>query len=222
MLSHPLRAAAGYVAPSTGITIVASATATGTNGTTLVVNKPTGTLSGDLLLLFITSTSNTVGTPSASGFTMLLDVDAPVSSVLYKVAGGSEPSTYSVSSGQTQPAICLLVAIRGSTNTLTSGTWSSSGTGTTITAPSITMPNSGLLFAFYGMRVSQTASMSLSTPSGMNVTLSSVSANTSSGKNYIGVYDQSVTSGSTGNKVSTVTVTSGTITYHRSVLVGIT
>lgn len=217
MLSHFLRAIPkGEPPPPPVITIIGSTSDTKSNGTQMVVSKPSGTESGDLLLLFVSSASNTVGTPSSSGFTMYADQNSPVSSVLYKVAGSSEPSTYSVSSGQTQPAICCLVAIRNHTSGLVLGSWSASGTGTTITAPSITMPSSGLLFAFYSMRIEIGETGTLSQPSGMNTTLNLQST----GSAYIGVFNESRSSGATGTKSSNATST-GTITYHRSILIGV-
>lgn len=66
-----------------------------------VINAPSGIVSGDLLLLFIQTDSaggNAYTMPS--GWTELLDVRETTNRVLagmaYKVAGGSEPSTYTV------------------------------------------------------------------------------------------------------------------------------
>lgn len=64
-------------------------------GTSFSINKPTGTTSGDLLVLIVGSDAS--GTPgwSCTGFTVL-ESDSR-SAVLYKTAGGSEPASYTVS-----------------------------------------------------------------------------------------------------------------------------
>lgn len=84
----------------------------GTAGTTLVINKPTGTLEGDLMVAVMgctgTSTKDWTG---ATGWTEAADQGggAPYLRVAYKVAGASEPSSYtftvSVSAGLRAGAI---------------------------------------------------------------------------------------------------------------------
>ncbi len=99
------------------ITFVAAASAVGgASSTTLVVNKPSGTASGDVLVsIFCVPQGQTITNPS--GFTTLNTQNASTGVVIrtaYKVAGGSEPTTYTwtrSSSGNTKAATML--AFRG-------------------------------------------------------------------------------------------------------------
>lgn len=100
----------------------------------LTINKPTGTASGDLLIAVIGGTKST--TPS--GWTQLADVDTGSSSVghayvYYKIAGGSEPSSYTFnqtgSSSFYSPG--AIVAYRGADGTTPIDTTHSSVSGVT-------------------------------------------------------------------------------------------
>ncbi len=71
-------------------------------GTTNVVPKPSGVVEGDLLLGFQTSgRGDTTGTTLPAGFTKIRDFDGatggPGGGWGFKIAGASEPSTYTFS-----------------------------------------------------------------------------------------------------------------------------
>lgn len=112
----------------------------------LTISKPTGTTSGDLLIAVIGGTKSS--TPS--GWTQLSDVDSGGSStghvyVYYKIAGGSEPSSYTFnqsgsSSFYTPGAILCYRGIDGTTPIDTSHSSSSgmSGGGTDYTTATVT------------------------------------------------------------------------------------
>jgi hypothetical protein len=80
--------------------VVESSATGGTNGSTLTLNKPTGTQEGDVLVAWIVGQSTT---SAPSGWTVIDSVDfneSPLSdslTTLYKVAGASEPSSYDFS-----------------------------------------------------------------------------------------------------------------------------
>lgn len=81
------------------ITQVGSAT-TGSinNGNSIDINKPTGVASGDILICALTQNENTITAPS--GWTLLHERTTTDTTnifsghIFYKVAGGSEPSSY--------------------------------------------------------------------------------------------------------------------------------
>jgi len=74
----------------------ASSAGVPTGATSLTIDKPTGTAEGDLLVAVISC----VETPQAeSGWTMDLSVSGDLAAVYYKLAGGSEPSTYTFDFG---------------------------------------------------------------------------------------------------------------------------
>lgn len=83
------------------------------NGTSVSVSKPGGTTSGDLLLAFFTSNSQECTPPS--GFTEIDDNVNEVfrSQIFYKVAGGSEPASYSFSVPSSCPLVASVTCLRG-------------------------------------------------------------------------------------------------------------
>jgi hypothetical protein len=109
------------------ITQVGSAT-TGSSASSgsFSVNKPTGVASGDLLIMLGASNEGTWDT-FPSGWTQLtVSTDASTANafrayIWYKVAGGSEPSSYSfgssTASGSGAPMVGIMVAYRGADNT---------------------------------------------------------------------------------------------------------
>lgn len=79
-----------------------SATTANSTNTTLTINKPTGVVSGDVMIVNIAQRSST-GAPSLAGWTLIssgaIDGGTTTGAVLYKVAGSSEPGSYSFSLG---------------------------------------------------------------------------------------------------------------------------
>jgi hypothetical protein len=73
-----------------------SATGTAPNGGTLTINKPTGTVANDVLIAAFTLGSGGHVASSPSGWVAVLGGGASDTyAVYYKVAGGSEPASYS-------------------------------------------------------------------------------------------------------------------------------
>jgi len=104
------------------ITQVGSATAGSVNnGSSFSISKPTGVASGDVLILAITQNENTPTPVPTYGFTLIREVTAGETTntwsahIYYRVAGGSEPSSYTVShNGDTSaPFAGVLSAWRG-------------------------------------------------------------------------------------------------------------
>lgn len=97
MLANKLQA--GGAASSLPIEYVAFTSNTA-NATSITLNKPTGTAQGDLMVLIFTTQSSTALT-LPTGWTTIVsahDENADLrTTLLYKVAGASEPSSYSVS-----------------------------------------------------------------------------------------------------------------------------
>ncbi len=70
----------------------------GTNGTTLVINKPTGTREGDLMVAFMNIPSNSTWTGDTSWTEVLDQGTNPSTRIAYKVAGASEGASYTFTS----------------------------------------------------------------------------------------------------------------------------
>lgn len=109
--------------PGTGPVVASSTQIVTTSGSTVtcVINKPTGTASGDLLVANYYAVAGTItGNTVPTGFTQVgtnSDVTTGLGvlsrAYLYtKLAGGSEPSTYSFSMTGTSPFVCGAVMLR--------------------------------------------------------------------------------------------------------------
>src|SRR5262249_47896043 len=74
-----------------------------TTTTTLTINKPTGVVAGDVMIVTISNPGENNTAASLSGWTLIsgsnLGSGASYGSVLYKVAGGSEPANYGFTLG---------------------------------------------------------------------------------------------------------------------------
>ena len=180
-----------------------------------VVSKPTGVVAGDLLVAKCTSYDTAGQTVTSSGWTALGSVVPGGASstslhVLYKVAGSSEPATWTFTEGTAYYLTVELTAWSGAdtASAPTIGTFatgnSSSGAGAK-TFSGVTMPAAGQLLAL----VSGYAA-GWSTPSGFTALVSNFDSVNST-------YGKSVASGSTGN----VSVSTTGTTSYAGVLVGI-
>lgn len=99
-----------------------SATSATTTGTTLAINKPTGVVAGDVMIVNIAqySTSNVIlSNPTLNGWTLIAGADLEGNrgrwgTVLYKIAGASEPTNYVFTlATQTSSSVGAIVAFSG-------------------------------------------------------------------------------------------------------------
>lgn len=91
--------------PDVAPVFVASASTQITNSTnSFSINKPTGTIQGDFMVLTASAGSNNPTLVAPSGWTTVADAGGtnPSTLVAYKVAGASEPSSYTVTAGKSQ------------------------------------------------------------------------------------------------------------------------
>ena len=133
---------------------------------TCIVNKPAGTVSGDVLVASWASRADITDVamvlPSGWVKAAYLDADTPTIKVAYKVCGGSEPATYTFDAGSTvahSVAISRYAGVDNSTPMDATATTNSGTSGTTMTAPSITTvtTNAMLVCCFANAVVSSTA-----------------------------------------------------------------
>jgi hypothetical protein len=112
-MSGILCAAAAAAGVSTGLTLVnAQIVSNSSNATTVVVTKPTGTVSGDLLVAVMISDGSPAWTQPA-GFTEVLDVvSAPFGAVAWKVAGGAEGATYTFTADDSKKLVAAVLCFR--------------------------------------------------------------------------------------------------------------
>jgi hypothetical protein len=99
----PVVDVAGSVAITSGISFVAASEASTTNSGTLALDKPTGTIQGDLMLTYVNSYTGAADPTAPSGWTKIRLVNGGSGviglSAWYKIAGASEPASYTWSVG---------------------------------------------------------------------------------------------------------------------------
>lgn len=118
------------------VTVRASSVATGDVVTSVNVNKPAGTVSGDLLIAFVHSDAgDSAATYTApAGWTQngTTSTATPgISKVFTKTAGGSEPSSYAFGSGVNSSIVIIIVCVTGqatSSPVNINATWATSNT----------------------------------------------------------------------------------------------
>lgn len=173
-------------------------------GTSVVLDRPVGVVSGDLLVSLV----NGVGTASwspGSGFSERFDGNGI--ELATKAAGGSEPSTYTFSPDNNQILAGTIIRVIGGAYA-TVGT--ASGASSTPAAPEITMTAPGKLLAIF---FNSSNVHTFSPPTDME----SLVASTSEAPFH--VFVQAVAAGATGTRTSTCT--GGNAANARGILLGL-
>lgn len=171
-------------------------------GPNLVVPKPSGTQSGDLMLAFMSTGGSSAGTWSGdTGWTELADQGSvPNSRVAYKVAGASEPSSYTFtcSTASNTASGCVLTYRYADYDTV--GVF---GTGTLRLRPPTINPSKSqsILLAFGSIN---TGSATVTATPGLS---SKVADSDSTSPSYC-VYDQTVQKDNLGEKFMLFSVSS--------------
>ena len=181
-------------------------------GPTLSVNKPTGTASNDLILLFVQTESASTAPTTPTGFTYLGGKTSTLQSmrvdVYYRVADGTEGSTFSVTGGTGvgwMEIICHTVA-GGATSSPVDVSSSNANTtsGTAVTGTSVTTTAVDEIL-FYG--IDWNGGSAPSTPTGYTSLLS----DGVTGFSLSSLVQSS--SGATGTISSTITSSDAWITW---------
>src|SRR6266404_3471303 len=154
-----------------GIVLRASASVSGFNGTSLSISKPAGVVAGDVLVASVDAAGGSGTTITApSGWTLIRRDDSGTTLAMatyYKVAGSSEPASYSWGLGSSNVGagggiIAYANVDTGAPLNASGGQVNSSSA--SVTAPSITttVPNT-MLVGFFGIA----SQSSFTAPSGM-------------------------------------------------------
>lgn len=188
----------GASANAVGIPFVASASAYNTvDSTTLDISKPTGVVSGDILIAFVACNT---GTGSGawtmpSGWTEVLDESSGTRvGIAYKVAGGSEPSTYTFTQALTNKRLGgVIVAYTGLS-------YQSIGTNSYPSQTALSITTTGSYSLLIGAFADTNSNKALTAPFGM--TSAGYTYNTSNGPSLL-LAHQVVQSGATGSRTTT-------------------
>lgn len=192
-----------YTGPTPTFIAQESTQSTLASTSSVVVNKPTGTIEGDLMIMLGATGSLARTWTGDTGWTEVADQNAsPNLRIAYKVAGASEPAdyTFTLSSPTTNGAAASILTYRGAAYD-TIGTFT---TGTNpLVLPSISPSVSFSRLIAAGARGA--ASITLGTPTDMTARVTDNDATAPSYK----VCDQLVTAGATGTRsMSTGSTTS--------------
>lgn len=184
-------------------------------GSTATVTKPAGTVAGDLLIAICTcdvdGTAAALTAPVGGGWTPAggngSSTGSPPMRVFYKVAGGSEPSSYAFGTPNTSTSDAVVV-VSAWQNVDTTGpiqvvpSFAYSTTGTIATAPAVTATGDGALITAYAS--SNTGSFSQPTD------MHEIADTAPNGWTILAVDYQVISAaGTTGTKASTHTVAGG-------------
>ena len=179
---------------------VASAETYSTSGSNCVINKPSGTTEGDLMVAIIQFNANTTITPPTDW--IQIDEDDGISSVAtviiyYKIAGASEPSDYTWTASSTRHG-GIIATFSGSfdsdpSNGAFSYVYISSAVETDVSADAMTLAD-GCAMVIYAGAYDQVAASVWTPPLGWD----DACANAGGNNVYLG-YKTFENSGSTGS-----------------------
>lgn len=196
-----IMAAAGSV----GQILVASAQNQLTSSSTsLAISKPTGTISGDIMVAVTATAQPGSNMNQLSGWTRVLTVNSDNKlTVQYKIAGGSEPSSYTFTSGSSQKMSGCIATFRNVSYDKIGSANTNAGSGQ-VGAPSITPTlNNSILLAIYA---SEEAGTTLVQPSGMTLVATDHpdQGGTANAPCFAVFYQKNVAASATGTKNCTL------------------
>ncbi len=183
----------------------------GASSTTLTITKPSGVQEGDLLLAVMCGRGAGGGETwtGDTGWTEVVDQGVwPILRVAWKIAGASEPASYSFTcSSSRQLGGGILRIARGAFDTI--GAIGTSTTTAAVVAPAITATGA-LLIGFF---VNDGKNISFTTPAGMTAQFSDSDGN----EPGFACFSERIAAGSTGTRSSTPSASAN----HAGVLVSI-
>lgn len=176
------------------------------NAISVTCTKPSGTVSGDVLVAFwgvrASKTQAQCTLPSGWSYAIFEGGQNPSLAVAYKVAGGSEPADYTFTLNASTNQGVIIGRFSGVDTTTPSDVAASSNTGTstTLTATGITtVTNGAMVLSSFVLNLTGD-SYSISTPSGMTL----IQESEVSIVNLEAHYVEQATAGATGDKTSTL------------------
>jgi hypothetical protein len=118
--------------------------------------KPTGTAAGHLLIALAASTGavGSIGTPTGGATWTLLDSVSDgfaAARLFWKIAGGSEPSTYGFTQASSEFGASIVLAVTDADLSAPQHATSTAGSSTTVTTPSLTPTASDDLDVRFGV-----------------------------------------------------------------------
>lgn len=181
--------------------VAAASTQNASSSTSLVINKPTGTASGDLMIAVMSIPANSTWT-GGTDWTEVADQGSnPSLRVAYKVAGGSEPASYTFTSSANNTGSGTILTYRYAAYDTIAGAFTTGANPLLISSITSTQGQSVLIAA--GAR--SATSVTLGTPVGMTARATDNDATSPSRI----VCDQIIPKGPTGVRSMSTGNTSG-------------
>jgi len=168
--------------------------------TSFSVIKPTGTIQGDLMLMFHEDGASGGDTITLAGWVPVFARSGSGSpTIMSRTATNSDPTTYTFAASNNTRHIAAIVSFRGVTQAAPVGVVATGSS--TVVASSITPTVASILVAFYAQ---QANSVTASTPAGMSVIQSNIGSASQSG---VYTFSQHVLAGATGTRTTTWSAT---------------
>lgn len=216
---HTVKPAASYTKYAQ---YIASNSNTAINGSSISVNTP-AYVPGNLLLFVVCPTTagndTTISTPS--GWTLLsgdstgTNNTQPGMYVFYRVADGTEATSYSATSNVTTRLLAAIITLAGvDPETLTAGATNIGSSTTSITANAVTATANGILLYFGAFANDNKGVVTFTPPSGMTEVVDVSADGTSVDSSFEVAYQEGLSAGSTGNKTATASAAAGTNRYR--------
>lgn len=132
-------------------------TAADSGSTSFSVTKPTGTVTGHVLIAFVVSDGalGSIGTPTGGATWQALDSASNflAAKLFWKIAGSSEPSSYGFTQASGSDGIGIVVAVSEADASEPQHGTSTAGSGSSVTTPSLTPVALGDLDLRFGAAV---------------------------------------------------------------------
>ncbi len=207
-----------FVGPAASAQIAQRGTATTTastlNSGSLIITKPTGVVSGDLMIANLVQVNSLTPPTAPTGWTTINQVSLAgttnrFASVFYKVAGGAEGAnyTFTIPTGAAGEAIGAIIGFWGVNSTtpfdVTPGTILVNASGTTVTATGVTTVTANDAVVMLGEAAASAPTWSAfhdTTPGTMATILNFQGTNTTIGAGWV----LKPTTGATGNGLATL------------------
>ena len=163
-------------------------------GNSVVIGKPSGTLEGDLMVLTANAGSNSPNLSAPAGWTTIADGGGatPSTLVAYKVAGASEPASYTVTTGKTQLLAGAILSYRYAAYDTVAAALTTATNPLVLSSISPSLSQSVLI----AIAARGAAGITITAPTGMSAKVTDADANAPS---YV-VCDQTVAKGPTGTR----------------------
>ena len=187
---------------ATNISLRSASSASSPSAANIAVDAPAGVAAGDALLASVDTTGGLSVTPPSGWVLVRRDASGRglLKSTFVRIAGGSEPATYTWSFSRGSAAVATILSFTGvdTHQPIAASSGRATSRSTQITAPSLTLSEPSTLVGFYAMA----AETAIEPPAGMRETSDRVSEDAARSVTGESAVEPSTTTGVSGKKVA--------------------